>query len=44
MTKDFDRALPLWYSRNSIGEEGSANIVFFVNVKSIFTINCFLVF
>lgn len=39
MTKNFDRGLPLWYSRNhSIGEEGSAQIVFYVNVKSIFTI------
>lgn len=44
MIKNFDRVLLLWYLRNFIGEEGLVNIVFFVNVKSIFMINCFYVF
>lgn len=38
MANNFDRELLLWYSRNSIVEERSALNVFFVNVKSIFTI------
>ena len=38
MANNFDRRLLWWNARNSIGEEGSALNVFFVNVKSIFTI------
>lgn len=38
MANNFDRGVLWWYSRNSIAEEGSALNVFFVNVKSIFTI------
>lgn len=38
MAYNFDIGMSVWYSRNSVGEEDSAQNVFFVNVKSIFTI------
>ena len=38
MAFNFDRGLSAWYSRNSISGEDSAQNVFFINVKSIFTI------